>query len=102
MFFWTLKWIFISLLLILLIHYLYFFLKNTLTVPKVRDLIHKPQEQYQELLKNSHMAPAQAAFAASQASQAPSSNFKEEGQEEESQLMTEELKKYLEEIKEEI
>ena len=51
MFFWIFKWIFLSFILIFLIHYLYIFLLNMLTVPKIRDLIHKPKEQYNELLK---------------------------------------------------
>lgn len=75
MFFSTIKWIIISLLLIMLIHYLYYFLKNTLTVPKVRDLMYKPQEQYNELLKN-HSSPDK--------------KFEEE--------MSSELKKYVEEL----
>ena len=49
MIFFTLKTIFISLLLIALIHYLYGFFKNTLTIPKVKDLVNKPQKQYETL-----------------------------------------------------
>ena len=52
MFFWIFKWILLSFILIYLIHYLYTFLLNMFTIPKIRDLIHKPQEQYNELLKN--------------------------------------------------
>jgi hypothetical protein len=52
MFFCIFKWIILSVALISLIHYLYSFLIKTLTVPKVRDLIHKPQEQYNDLFKN--------------------------------------------------
>jgi hypothetical protein len=49
MLFFTLKTIFISLLLIALIHYLYGFFKNTLTVPKVKDLVNKPAERYNKM-----------------------------------------------------
>jgi len=49
MLFFTLKTIFISLLLIALIHYLYGFFKNTLTVPKVKDLVNKPTNRYNEM-----------------------------------------------------
>ena len=42
-------WIFISLLLIVLVHYLYSFFKNTLTIPKMRDLVNKPMERYNEI-----------------------------------------------------
>jgi hypothetical protein len=49
MLFLTLKTIFISLLLIALVHYLYGFFKNTLTVPKVKDLVNKPAKRYDEM-----------------------------------------------------
>lgn len=47
---WTIQWIFISLILIILLHHLYLFFKNTLTIPKVRDLVNKPTESYNEIL----------------------------------------------------
>jgi len=43
------QWVIISTILILLIHHLFFFLKNTLTVPKVKDLVHKPSHLYKEI-----------------------------------------------------
>jgi hypothetical protein len=50
-----LGWIFqvtvISLCFIAVIHYLYIFFKTTLTVPKVKDLVNRPQQQYEELFK---------------------------------------------------
>lgn len=49
MFVWTIQWIIISLVLICLLHYLYFFLIDTLTVPKIRDLIHTPSERKHEV-----------------------------------------------------
>lgn len=36
---WIIKWIFISTLLISLIHYLYSFFENILSVPKMKDLV---------------------------------------------------------------
>ena len=47
---WTIQWIFISLILIILFHYLYLFFKNNLTIPKVRDLVNKPTESYNEIM----------------------------------------------------
>jgi type II secretory pathway component PulC len=48
-----LSWIFqmsvISLILIILVHYLFTFFKTNLTIPKVKDLVNKPQEQYEML-----------------------------------------------------
>ena len=51
MFIWVIKQIIISLTLILLIHYLYFFFKTNLTVPKVKDLVNKPIKRYEEIYK---------------------------------------------------
>jgi hypothetical protein len=42
----------ISFILIFLIHYLFTFFKNNLTVPKVIDLVNRPTEQYANLMKN--------------------------------------------------
>jgi len=39
----------ISLILIILVHYLFTFFKTNLTIPKVKDLVNKPQEQYDML-----------------------------------------------------
>ena len=50
MIWWTLQWIIISLLLITLLHYLYSFFKNTLTIPKIKDLVTKPNEAYNEIM----------------------------------------------------
>jgi hypothetical protein len=49
MFFSIVKWVFISLTLIFLVHHLYMFLMNTLTVPKIKDLVNKPTQQYQSI-----------------------------------------------------
>lgn len=46
-----LKWGFISLTIIYLIHHLYIFFLNTLTVPKIKDLVNKPNQQYDEMFK---------------------------------------------------
>lgn len=46
------QWIIISLVFIILLHYLYSFFINTLTVPKVKDLVNKPLERYNDILKN--------------------------------------------------
>ena len=51
MLFLILKWSIISLALIILVHHLYTFLMNTLTVPKIKDLVNKPKEQYKDLFK---------------------------------------------------
>ena len=54
MVFAILKWTLISLALIFLVHHLYTFLINTLTVPKIKDLVNKPNEQYKDLFASLH------------------------------------------------
>ena len=88
MFFGIIKWVLISLILILLIHYLYYYLKNTLTVPKVRDLIYKPQMQYNELLKYSEMEEEK------EDEKKDNKNYLDKDEDE----MSAELKKYVEEL----
>jgi len=50
MLFWTIQSIIISIVLIFLLHYLYTFFKDTLTVPIVKDLVNKPNEKYNEII----------------------------------------------------
>jgi methyl coenzyme M reductase gamma subunit len=47
---WTFWWIIASLLLIMLIHYLYIYMKNTLTVPIVEDTATKNKQRYDDML----------------------------------------------------
>lgn len=51
---WTFKWMTISLLLILLIHYLYIYLKNTFTIPIVDDSTFKNKKRYDDMLAPIH------------------------------------------------
>jgi len=52
MFIWIIKQGVLSLVIIVLIHYLYIFLKNNLTVPKVKDLVNRPEQKYKEIYKS--------------------------------------------------
>ena len=49
MFFWIIKQIIISFLFIFTLHHIFNYFKNNLTVPKIKDLIRKPTEQYKEI-----------------------------------------------------
>jgi len=49
--FWLIKSVSLSLLLISIIHYLYIFLKNNLTQPKIKDLIDHPKKEYEDILE---------------------------------------------------
>lgn len=55
---WILQSSIISFILIFLIHYLFLFFKENLTVPKVIDLVNRPKEQYEVLLKNTSILPS--------------------------------------------
>ena len=47
---WIIQSIIISIVLIFLLHNLYTFFKDTLTVPIVKDLVNKPNEKYNEII----------------------------------------------------
>jgi hypothetical protein len=42
----------LSLILIAIVHYIYEFLKNNLTEPKIKDLVNKPKVKYEQIYKN--------------------------------------------------
>ena len=46
---WIIQMSIISLILIILVHYLFTFFKTNLTQPKIKDLVNKPQQQYEQL-----------------------------------------------------
>jgi len=49
MIYWTIKTVIISVIFIFLIHHLIEFFKNTLTVPKVKDLVNVPTQKYEDI-----------------------------------------------------
>ena len=49
MFSWILQISFISIIFIFLVHHLLCFLKATLTVPKMKDLVNSPVKKYQDI-----------------------------------------------------
>ena len=52
MFFWVLQRVILSLVFIAIIHYIYVFFKENLTIPKVKDLVNKPTQQYDAIYKS--------------------------------------------------
>jgi hypothetical protein len=52
MWLWIGKISLLSLLLIFLIHYLYTFFLQNLTTPKVKDLVNRPSEQYENIIRS--------------------------------------------------
>ena len=49
MLFWFIKITLISIIIILVIHNLINFFKNTLTVPKLKDLVNSPNQKYENI-----------------------------------------------------
>ena len=49
MLFWIIQQTIISIVLIISVHYIYIFFKNNLTIPKTKDLVNKPREQYKKI-----------------------------------------------------
>ena len=49
MLFWTIQIILISFILIFLVHHLIQFFTNTLTVPKIKDLVYSPTKKYETI-----------------------------------------------------
>ena len=49
MLFWIIQQTIISVVLIISVHYIYIFFKNNLTIPKTKDLVNKPREQYKKI-----------------------------------------------------
>ena len=97
MFFNTIKTICISLLLIALIHYLYSFFKDTLTVPKIKDLVNKPAKRYDEMFDILSNSKRQGVEHIQSESMLESSNIQRESIQ--SETMQEELKNFLNELK---
>lgn len=51
MLFWSIKVVVLSLILIFVVHNLFTFFKSTLTTPKIKDLVNKPEEKYNDILQ---------------------------------------------------
>jgi hypothetical protein len=49
MFIWTLQAISVSILFIFIVHNILQFLKSTLTVPKIKDLVNSPAQKYNDM-----------------------------------------------------
>jgi len=77
----------LSIVMILLLHYLYNFFKDTLTIPKVKDLIHHPSKQYEKLFESIQKGDYE-----------PSSSSLHTATENNKEDMKNELKNYLNEL----
>jgi len=53
--FWVVQVVVVSLVIIFLLHNLYCFFKETLTVPKMKDMVKRPQQKYDALFRELRM-----------------------------------------------
>jgi hypothetical protein len=53
--FWVIQVVIVSLVIIFLLHNIYFFFKETLTVPKMKDMVKRPQQKYDALFRELRM-----------------------------------------------
>jgi hypothetical protein len=47
---WTIQISIFSIIFILLVHHILLFFKNTLTVPKIKDLVNIPHQKYEDMI----------------------------------------------------
>ena len=90
---WIIQMSIISLILIILVHYLFTFFMTNLTIPKVKDLVNKPQQQYETLYNTMKEQPI--------LKQKGNENMKNENMTNENMTnenMKNELKNYLKEL----
>jgi len=54
MFGWTIQITLICILIVFLVHHIIHFLKETLTVPKIKDLVNVPHQRYKKMYETIH------------------------------------------------
>jgi hypothetical protein len=89
MFLFIIKNITISILLILLVHFSYNYLKRNFTTPKIKDLVIKPQKQYNKLYEF---------IEKNESNDDNNMNAQKNDNNDNNDVMENELKKYIEEI----
>jgi hypothetical protein len=100
---WIIQMSVISLILIVLVHYLFTFFKTNLTIPKVKDLVNKPQKQYEALfdtMKDTTIHHRVSDKESTNMNMNDIENVKLDGSKSESISMKNELKNYLKELSE--
>jgi hypothetical protein len=95
---WIIKVMMISLLLIFLLHYLYSFFKTTLTSPKLKDLVNKPQAKYDTIYNSLKSAGDGGKQNLGEDNNNNSESISNSNSNSNSSSMKDELKKYLKEL----
>ena len=95
---WIIQVTIISLLLIFLLHYLYSFFKTTLTSPKLKDLVNKPQEKYNTIYNSIQSAGNSGSYNLGEDREKYTNNNSTVSATSVSTSMKDELKKYLSDL----
>jgi len=82
------QWSILSLILIMLLHYLYSFFQTTLTIPKTKDLVKRPADAYKEIYDTINTEIAKKPIISNQNTFSNTSN-------DNNQTMKDELKSFL-------
>jgi hypothetical protein len=96
---WIIQMSVISLILIVLVHYLFTFFKTNLTIPKVKDLVNKPRKQYEALFDTMKETTIHHSMPETEYTSV-NDNVKSDSSKSESISMKNELKNYLKELSE--
>ena len=97
---WIIKITIISFILIILMHHLYTFFMKNLTIPKVKDLVNKPQQHYDDLynsIKQQSIKPSSSTILNATTNSNTNSNLNISN---DNINMKNELKNYLKELSE--
>ena len=90
--FWIAQVVIVSFVIIFLLHNLYYFFKETLTIPKMKDMVKRPQQKYDALFRELSMHHTESKTATANA------NANATNDENDAASMKNELKRYMMEL----
>ena len=88
----------VSFIIIFILHNLYFFFKETLTVPKMKDMVKRPQQRYDALFRELRMRNEVSSAAQISTAQISAAQISAAATSEANDDMKNELKRYLMEL----
>ena len=92
---WSFQITIISIILIFLVHHLLVFFKNTLTIPKIKDLVNSPMQKYEDMYSIIHKEKPRLHTTVNLDEILPKYDMKQETQNETKNEMKNELKSFL-------
>ena len=95
---WIAQVVAVSFIIIFILHNLYFFFKETLTVPKMKDMVKRPQQRYDALFRELRMRNEVSSAAQISTAQISAAQISAAATSEANDDMKNELKRYLMEL----